>query len=98
MRCIAETVLVLTLHGMHTRARKEYVIEHSTVVCVCNDGVQRYVRERERKERREKERAKKEKRVGKRKHSMPVKKDKKDESKVTLVLFFVPQSSIEPAS
>jgi hypothetical protein len=32
-----------------------------------------------------------EKWVGKRKHSMPIQKDKRRESEVTLVLFFVPQ-------
>lgn len=56
MRCIVKTVLVLTLYGMHTRARKEYVIEHNDVY-VCDDGVQRHARRK--KEKRERERAKK---------------------------------------
>jgi hypothetical protein len=62
--------------------RKEYVIEHSGV------RVQRQSSKAKKKTGRKSER----KWEGKRKHSMPIQKDMRGESEVTLVLFFVPQS------
>jgi len=77
------TAILLAWRSMHTRVRKKYVIERSGI------SVQRQSSKAKKKGSRKRAR---EKWVGKRKHSMPTQKDKRGESEVTLVLFFVPQS------
>ncbi len=81
------TAILLARCSMDTRVWKKYVIEHS--------GIRVHRQSSKAKKKGSRERAR-EKWVGKRKHSMPMQKDKRGESEVTLVLFFVPQSWIEP--